>query len=44
VRPVLRLQVHLRIPVRVEENDRVRSLQIESQSSRARAEQENIVL
>ena len=41
---VLGLQVHLRVPVRVEDDDGVCSLKVEAESSCAGAEQEDIEL
>ena len=42
VRAVLRLQVHLRVPVLVEENDSVRSNEIDAETSGAGAEEEEV--
>ena len=41
---VLSLQIHLRVPVRVKDNDRVSSLQVESQSSSPSTQQKHIEL
>jgi hypothetical protein len=42
--PILRLQILMRVPIRVEDNDRIRRLQVESQSSRPRRQNEDGVL
>ena len=42
--PVLCLQIHLRVPVRVEDNDGVCSLKVETESSGASTQQKDIVL
>jgi len=44
VHPVLRLQIHLRVPVGVENNDSVCSLKVQTQSSGASTQQKDIVL
>lgn len=43
VSPVLSLQVHLRIPIRIEQNDSISSLQVEPQATGPSAEQEDVV-
>ncbi|KAI3476655.1 hypothetical protein L1887_61750 [Cichorium endivia] len=42
VNSVLRLQIHLRVPVRVVEDDRVGSDQVDAETTGARAEQEQV--